>query len=212
MNGSSGPSSKVMATSLPSRGPWLIVPPNQLTVGVLAATHDMSRIAHVVATTPTPTVSRGAAEARGPRFTIMLPTAATTATTIAPPQRGGGVRPRRGAARPTPSAAGEAGQPPAVAPRRDRRHGQPDADAGQRGDADGDDAPRRDRDEERRRRATSSAPSHASRGRGTSRATAIASVTPMLIAATDVISAAVVPSVPQPAAGHRHRRPARHRR
>ena len=59
-------------------------------------------------------------------------------------------------------------------------------------------APRRHGDEERRRRATSSAPSHARRGRGTSRATTIASVTPMLIAATDVISAATVPSVPQP--------------
>ena len=59
------------------------MPPNQLTVGVLAATHDMSKIAHVVATTPRPTVRRGAAEGRRSlRFPTMLITAATTATTI----------------------------------------------------------------------------------------------------------------------------------
>ena len=137
-----------MATWLPSRGPWLIVPPNQLTVGVLAATHDMSRIAHVVATTPTPIVSRDAAEARrGPRFSIMLPTAAPTATTTAHHRATAAFVVARSSA-PTARAAEEASHPPAVPPRRPVGHGQPDADTGQRGDGDGDDAARCDRDEE----------------------------------------------------------------
>ena len=48
---------------------------------------------------------------------------------------------------------------------------------------------------------TSSGPNHAARGRGTRRATATASVAAMLVAATDVISAARRPWVPQAAAG-----------
>src|SRR3954469_20573045 len=79
--GSSGPSSKVIATSFPVRGPWLMVPPNQLTVGVLAATHDMSRVAHVVATPPTPSVRRDAAPGRRSLgLPTMLPTAAAITT------------------------------------------------------------------------------------------------------------------------------------
>src|SRR5215470_16788091 len=165
-----------------------MVPPNQLTVGVLAATHAMSATAHSPPTALMPKVNRPPPD---PGPAIMLTTAAPTASAVAnhsaavaPAARAAASASQlcgcrtgraRGTARPTPmpvtTAIGHEITPRGVT-------------ATSRADA-----------------ATSSAPHHAARGRGTNRATRTATVPPTLIATTEVMSAAPVFWVPQLAAG-----------
>ena len=119
-----------------------------------------------------------------------------------PPERGSGARPRRAAGRRR-----RARRRAPASPQRSRQAGaraawpRPAPTPASDGDGPRDDAPGRHRDEERRRR-------HEQRAEPRRRVDvapvgppAIASVPPMLIATTDVISAAPVLSVPQPADG-----------
>ena len=118
-----------------------------------------------------------------------------------PPQRGVARRPLRAPARPPP--APPPARPPTIGPDsgRDRGATRPAPTPARAAMHDGDDAAWRHGDEECGGGHDGAPPSQASPGRGTCRATRIASVAAMPIAATDVISAAVQPSVPQPAAG-----------
>ncbi len=188
-----------MATSFPARGPWLTVGPNHPTVGVLAATHAMSAMAHTVVPAPMPIVSRLPARPVAPTPATMFTTAAATESRVAH---------HRAAVAPTTASSSA---PTASAPARASHSRRPDNGLG-RGTASPTPtpvttamtavmAPRGVTATRSADAPTSSGPNHAARGRGTRRATATASVAAMLVAATDVISAARRPWVPHAAAG-----------